>query len=217
MKKKFRTKEICGTGWHFFFACWNQIKKCFVRLIIQCLYLLYQFWPQEAPLLCLWLDNWLGKRFRHDNLFLVPNFFLICESVKIYFFPEEKAKISHEWKTEWKEKLKMSRQLVWNQVNFFFPGFFFHLWKRVKNLFCSFMEKVWKEKKKRFYDKLFCVKKKMFLGKCFFHVWSQMNEKIGEQKHFFFKAHLFFLYSFCLFLSCVHDRRTGRIFGILSR
>lgn len=169
----------------------------------------------SSPVFMTW--QLVGKRFRHDNLFLVPNFFLICESVKIYFFPEEKAKISHEWKTEWKEKLKMSRQLVWNQVNFFFPGFFFHLWKRVKNLFCSFVEKVWKEKKKRFYDKLFCVEKKMFLGKCFFHVWSQMNEKIGEQKHFFFKAHLFFLYSFCLFLSCVHDRRTGRIFGILSR
>lgn len=139
----------------------------------------------SSPVFMTW--QLVGKRFRHDNLFLVPNFFLICESVKIYFFPEEKAKISHEWKTEWKEKLKMSRQLVWNQVNFFFPGFFFHLWKRVKNLFCSFVEKVWKEKKKRFYDKLFCVKKKCFWGNVFFMYEAKWMKKLGSRNIFFLR------------------------------
>lgn len=139
----------------------------------------------SSPVFMTW--QLVGKRFRHDNLFLVPNFFLICESVKIYFFPEEKAKISHEWKTEWKEKLKMSRQLVWNQVNFFFPGFFFHLWKRVKNLFCSFVEKVWKEKKKRFYDKLFCVKKKCFWGNVFFMYEAKWRKKLGSRNIFFLR------------------------------
>lgn len=166
----------------------------------------------SSPVFMTW--QLVGKRFRHDNLFLVPNFFLICESVKIYFFPEEKAKISHEWKTEWKEKSKMSRQLVWNQVNFFFPGFFFHLWKRVKNLFCSFVEKVWKVQKKRFYDKLFCVKKKMFLGKCFFFMYeAKWRKKLGSRNNFFLRLICFsythFAYSSLVFM-------TGGLAGFLD-